>query len=134
MPTSQQFAGELLAHILNNAAVADIGDAGGLRASVTEGSLWLQLLESGGETAYTGYARVELLRDGSAWSISGRRANLAAAVEFGENTGGEVTITAVAIGTAASGGKTLYTGTLPSPMVVQTGRIPRVPTSAYIEA
>lgn len=71
MSMSNAFETSLLDHIFNNAAVANIGDAGGLQPSATAGSLYLSLHtgdpgEAGdqttNETAYTNYARVAVVR------------------------------------------------------------------------
>jgi len=133
--------------VLNNQDFANVGDAGGLRGSVSAGSLYLSLHtadpgEAGNqetnETGYTGYAREAIARSGSAWTVSGTdptQASPAADVDFGECTalpGGD--LTHFGVGTAASGaGVLLYSGTLTPNIVMATGVIPRLKTTSTIE-
>jgi hypothetical protein len=87
--------------------VAGVGDAGGLRGSVSAGSLFVALHsadpgEAGtgatSELAFAGYARVIVVRSAAGWTVSqagdgkGQVVN-AAAVSFGQNTGSNVTAT-----------------------------------------
>ena len=43
MSKSNSFETSLLQHIFNNTAIANVGDATGLPASATAGSLWVSL-------------------------------------------------------------------------------------------
>lgn len=76
---SNAFLSELAEHILNNAAIALIGDATGLPESATDGSLYVSLHtadpgatgnQTTNECAYTSYARVAVARTGAAWTVS----------------------------------------------------------------
>ncbi len=114
MSATDAFETELLRLILNNDSIAGIGDAGGLLQSAADGSLFLSLhtadpgetgTQSSSEAAYTGYARVAVARDGSAWTInagSGVATN-AALIQFAQCTGGTATVTHLGIGTSSSG-------------------------------
>lgn len=131
MSKSDTFENELLLHIFQNADVALIGDATGIRGSTTAGSLHVALHtadpgEAGNqqtsEATFTGYARVAVARTAGGWTVSGNNASNAAAVTFPECTAGSNTITHFSIGTAASGtGKVLYKGALTASRAVSAG-------------
>lgn len=143
MSKGNTFENELLEHILNNANIANVGDATGLRGSSTPGSLYLSLHtanpdEGGSQTtseiSYTGYARVAVTRAGTGWTVTNNSAVLAAAATFGEMTAGAGgTVTHFALGTASSGaGKILYKGTVTPNLVVANGVIPELTTGTEI--
>lgn len=130
---------QILDHILNNAAVANVGDATGLRGSSTAGSLYLSLHtadpgETGDQTtnevAYTSYARVALARDGTKWTVSSAGGlGTAAGVQssFPAGTGGSGTATYFGVGTASSGaGVLLFKGAISPSIVCGDGVTPRV--------
>ena len=135
MSKGNTFETELLEHILNNADVALIGDATGLRGSTTAGSLYVSLHtgdvgEAGSQTtneaAYTGYARIAIARSGAAWTVSAGAASNAGAITFDECTAGSASVTHFAVGTAASGtGKVLYKGALGATLAVSAGITPQ---------
>lgn len=118
----------LLALILNNVNLANIGDATGLRGSSTAGSLYVGLhtddpgeagTQETNEAAYTNYARVAIARSGSAWTITGNSAVNAAAVTFPQSGSGPEVITHFSIGTASSGaGTLLFKGELDDSLTV----------------
>lgn len=128
MSKSNTFETDLLNHIFNNAAITGVGDASGLPASATEGSLYVSLHtadpgEAGDqttdETSYTGYSRVAVARNSSGWTVSGNSVSNAAAITFGTCTGNDQTVTHVGIGTDASGaGKLLYYAALTASLSV----------------
>lgn len=143
MSKGNTYENELLEHILNNAAIPNIGDAAGLPASATAGNLHLSLHtadpgEAGDQTtneiSYTGYARVAIARDGTGWTVTGNSAALAADKTFGEMTGGAGgTATHFVVGTDASGvGKLLYSGTISPNISVTTGVVPELTTGTAI--
>ncbi len=134
MSIANGFETSLLQHILQNADIANIGDATGLRGSTTPGSLYVSLHTSdpgeGGaqntnEIAYTGYARVAVARSPGGWSVAANVASNAAAVSFPQCTGGSGTATHFAIGTAASGaGNLLMSGALTSSLAISNNITP----------
>lgn len=137
MSKGNTFESELLDHVLNNANIALIGDATGLRGSSAAGSLYLSLhtadpAEGGDQTtseiSYTGYARVALARDGTQWGVASGVASLSANKDFGEMTAGAGgTVTHFALGTASAGaGKVLYKGAVSPNIAVVNGVIPRL--------
>lgn len=142
MSKGNTFENELLEHILNNADIANIGDATGLRGSSTAGSLYVSLHTSDpgeagtqetNEIAYTSYARVAIARSGAAWTVSANSASPASAISFPAGTGGSGTATHFGIGTASSGaGKLLYKGTITPNIVCGNGVTPQLTTATAI--
>lgn len=128
MSASNAFENDLLKHILQNAAIALIGDANGLPPSATAGSLYVSLHtadpgEAGDQTtneaAYTSYARVAVARSAGGWTVTGSAAENAAAVTFPLCTGSSANVTHFGIGAAANGaGKLLLSGQLSAPLAV----------------
>lgn len=137
MSATNSFETSLLQHILQNADIANIGDATGLRGSATAGVLYISLhtadpgepaTQQTSEATFTGYARVSVVRSGAGWTVSGTAPTTgvnAAAVNFPPCTGGTNTITHFGIGTAASGaGVMLLTGALGASLSVSNGITP----------
>lgn len=138
MSVGNTFSLALVNHILNNTAVANVGDTSGLQPSATAGNLYISLhtadpasagSQSTNETTYTGYARVAVSRASGSWTTANGASNATfsntAAVTFGTNTAGTPTLAYFAIGTAASGaGEILFTGALTSSLVMSTGITP----------
>jgi hypothetical protein len=145
MSKSNTFENDLLALIFNNTAIADIGDAGGLRATVTPGSLYVSLHtadpgEAGtaitNETAYTDYARVARARAAGAggFTVSGNSVSPTENVDFpecGATPGAALTHFGI-VNTASGAGKLLYKGTLTPNITMATGVIPRVRSTSTI--
>lgn len=143
MSKSNTFENDLLLLIFNNTAIADIGDVGGLRATVTPGSLYWALFtadpgEAGtavtNETAYTGYARVAAARSGAGFTVTGASVSPPSNVDFGECTaaaGGPITHAGI-VNTASGAGKLLYSGTLTPNITMAVGVIPRIKTTSTI--
>ena len=128
MSMSNAFETEILDLIFNNAAIANIGDAGGLQPSATAGSLYVSLHsadpgEAGDQTtsevAYTNYARVAVARSAGGWTISGNTASNTALIQFPQCGASGATATYVGIGTlATTGGLLLYSGQLGSSLTI----------------
>lgn len=78
------------------------------------------------ETAYTGYSRVAVTRDGTGWTVASGAATNDADISFPQCTaspGGNLTY--VGIGTDASGAGTLYlSAALTSAIIMQVGATP----------
>lgn len=119
-------SGAYLAHILNNVAIANVGDVPGLPPSVTTGNLYLSLHSAdpgiGGnqttsEHAWAGYARIPIARDGTKWTVIGAAAQNAAIFTFPACAGGSDTALFVGVGTDLAGaGFLLYRGTITAPV------------------
>lgn len=143
MSKSDTFENGLLGLIFNNTAIANIGDAGGLRATTTAGSLYWALHtadpgEAGSavtsETAYTGYARVAAARSAAGFVITANSVSPAANVDFGECTaspGGPITHFSV-VNTASGAGIILYSGTMTPNVTMAAGVIPRIKSTSTI--
>lgn len=143
MSKSNTFETDLLGLIFTNTAIADIGDAAGLRASTTAGSLYWSLHtadpgEAGtavtSETAYTGYARVAAARSGAGFTVTGNSVSPPSNVDFGECTaaaGGAITHFGI-VNTASGAGKLLYKGTMTPNITMAVGVIPRIKTTSTI--
>jgi hypothetical protein len=112
----------ILGLLFQNANIANLGDATGVRGSTAAGSVWVALYtatpgETGGgtETTYTNYARVSVARTSGAWTLSGTNptqvAN-AAAVNFPQCGATGATITAFGVLDASTGGNLLGYGPL----------------------
>lgn len=106
----------LLNHYFTNAAIANVGDAGGLQPSAVAGSLYVSLHvadpgEGGSQNTspatYTGYAYAAIARSGAGFTVSGNNVQNAALVSFPACTGGSDTITHWGLGRSSSGAGTL---------------------------
>lgn len=140
MSKSNSWENALLLNLFNNSAVANVGDATGLRGSTVAGSLYISLhtadpgeagTQSTSETTYTGYARVAVVRSGAGWTVSTNQVINAAVVTFGLCTAGTPTITHFGVGTDSSGaGTLLYSGALTSSLTIGPGITPEFAASA----
>lgn len=91
MSKSNAFETALLGLLFENTAIANLGDAGGLRASATAGSLYFSLHtadpgEAGDQTTsectYTSYARVAVARSSAGFTVTGNTIAVDADVVF----------------------------------------------------
>jgi hypothetical protein len=137
MSASNAFESDILALIFQNANIANIGDATGVRGSTAVGNLYVALHtadpgeagnQSTSEAAYTGYARVSVVRSAAGWTISGTNPTTVANtanVDFPASTGGVPTITHFSVGYEASGAtKMIASGVLTSSQVINVGATP----------
>lgn len=138
MSKSNSFETQLLQHLFNNAAIAKMGDATGLPAAATAGSLYVRLYTSavvvddatiGTECAYTGYVAkgVAVARSAGGWTIADNNASNTAAITFGACTAGSETVRYFAIwkdNTSVVDEERLYWGQLTSDLAVSTGITP----------
>lgn len=137
------FETALLQHLFQNANVANLGDATGIRGSTAAGSLFLALHtadpgEAGDQTtsevSYTGYARVAVARSAAGFAVSGNAVTLVADAIFGTCTGGTLgTITHFSVGVAVSGASMiLYRGAVSPTIVLAAGVQPVLDTTTNI--
>lgn len=145
MSKSNAWETSLLQHLFNNAAVAGVGDAGGLQPSAVAGSLFMSLHsadpgeagnQSTSEVTYAGYARVAVPRSGAGFTVAGNAVTLAADAVFPTGTTGAAAGTATHFGVGvANAGATvlLYKGAL-TPASIPTGDsvTPRLTTGTTI--
>ena len=142
MAKTNTWENELLEHLFNNADVALVGDATGLRGSTADGSLYVSLHtadpgEAGNQTtnesAYTSYARVAVARDGTGWTVTDNSVSPQANIVFPTATGGTETITHFGVGTSSTGsGKLLYKGAVTPNISVSTGVTPTLTTGTAV--
>jgi hypothetical protein len=128
------FETEMLAHVFENADIANIGDAAGLQNSATAGNLYISLHtadpgEAGdqttNETSYTNYARVAVARDTSNWTAASGNVDNDNAITFAQCGATGATLTNFGVGTDLTGtGKLLYKGALTANLIVSNGITP----------
>lgn len=136
MSKSDFWENALLLLLLQNANVANVGDATGLRGSTTAGSLFVSLhtadpgetgTQAANEISYTGYARVAVARSASGFTVSGNAAQFASNVDFGTCTAGSGTATHWSLGLASTGATSvLYKSALSPTIAVSAGVTPRI--------
>ncbi|SRR6266568_3774973 len=82
--------------------------------------------QTSSEAAYTGYARVAVVRTSSGWSISGETISNVGAITFPASTSGPESETWVGVGTDASpaSGNLFWAGPLTATLVVNNGITP----------
>jgi len=142
MSASNAFETALLQHLLQNADIANIGDATGIRGSSTAGSLYVALhtadpgeagTQSTSETSYTSYARVAVPRNsgGTGFGVAAGVGSNNGEIVFPTCGATGAALTHWSVGTLSSGaGVVLWKGTLPSTFNVATGIAPRIPAGA----
>lgn len=114
--------------LFRNANWSNVGDATGLRGATAAGSFYFALHtadpgeagdQSTNEAAYTGYARVAVVRSGVGFSLAGNTVANAALLQFPQCTGGSATCTHFSIGVASSGaGQIVLSGALNASLAV----------------
>jgi len=138
MSKGNAFENQLLLLLFNNTAIANIGDAGGIRDSVTPGSFWVRLYTDavvvddatiGTETSYTGYVAfgVAVARSAGGWTVAGNNASNTAAITFGACTVGTPNLRYFAIfrdGATATDAFRVYWGQLTADLAVSPGITP----------
>ncbi len=137
MSKSNAFETALLGLIFENTAIANLGDAGGLRATATAGSLYAAIHtadpgEAGDQTTsectYTSYARVAIARSSAGFTVTGNTVAVDADIVFPAGTGGSTgPATHWSIGTLVSGaGMILYKGSISPSITTGNGVTPRL--------
>lgn len=142
MSKTDAYENALLNLIFTNTAIANIGDAAGLRATTTAGSLYASLhtadpgeagTQATSEIAYTSYARVAVARSGAGWTVTANAVVPAAAINFPAGTGGTGTATHFGIGVLAStAGLLLYKGVITPNIVCGSGVTPQLTVATSI--
>jgi hypothetical protein len=140
MSKSDVFENDLLKLIFNGTAIANLADNAST-SPLTNLYIALHTADPGeagtqatSEIAYTGYARVAVLRTTGGWTVTANSVSPFANVEFGAMTGGAGgTATHASIGTLSTGaGKVLYKGALTPNVAVTTGVVPRLTTASTL--
>ena len=140
MPLSATFANDLVKLILTAVPIANIADNAGASPIAT---LYFSLhtadpgaagTQSTSELAFDGYARMPIVRQASAWDITGNIVKPKAAIEFAEMlTGAGGLVRWVGIGIASNNaGKLLVRGPLTPNIDVVPGVTPRIKAGSSI--
>ena len=135
MSASNAFETSLLGLIITNADATNVGDAGGLRGSVTAGVFWISLTVSPGhteagdqttnETAYTNYARQDEARNVTQWTVTGDTADNDNAIGYPTCGATGATLFGFGLGSATSGAGNLFIiGDLTATLAVSNGITP----------
>jgi hypothetical protein len=144
MSKSDAWETALLQLVFQNANVANVGDATGLRGSATAGQLFLSLhtadpgeagTQAGNEVSYTGYARVGVNRAAGAggFVVTGGNVSPGATVSFPACTAGTATATHFAIGVASTGATmVLYKGAITPTIAISVGVTPQLGTGTTV--
>ena len=125
----------ILQLIFQNANLAAIGDATGLRGSSTAGNFFISLYTAapsdsaqGTECTYTGYARKDILRASGAggWTVSNNNAYNTSAITFAQCTVGSNTACAFSINKGDTEGTddAIYWGDLSANLAISPGITP----------
>lgn len=118
------------ANIADNAAASPITN---LYVSLHTASPTASGDQTTNEAAYTGYARVAVVRTSSGWTVSGGSVTPVNPILFPTATAGSETETYFGVGTASSGtGRLLYFGALSPSIAVTSGVTPELTTSTTI--
>lgn len=89
--------------------------------------------QSSNEIAYTGYARVPVVRSGSGWVVTGASVSPAANISFPPGTGGSGTASFWSVGAAVSGASQIfYSGPITPTIVCGAGVTPVLTTGSTI--
>lgn len=146
MSKGNAFETALLQHIFQNANIANIGDATGLRGSSTAGVLYCALHtadpgEGGDQTtsevSYGSYARVSVARDSSQFGVSGNQVSLTNQLLFPTGTSGTSTQNGawISFGVASSGASMiLYRAQLSTALFTGTGHQPTLNAGTGFQA
>jgi hypothetical protein len=85
------------------------------------------------ETGYTSYARVDVTRDGSNWTVTAGSVSPAANIDFPAGTGGPDTVTHFTTGKTGGGAAAiLWSGTVTPNIATGNGITPRLTTATAI--
>ena len=138
MSKGNTFETDILALIFNATGIADLAD-NDATAPATNLSVALHTADPGeagtqltSETAYTGYARINVARTTGGWTVTGGSVSPVANIDFAECTaapGAAVTFFSVGTGVA---NKLLYSGTVSPSITMAVGVIPRLKTTSTI--
>ena len=138
MSKGNTFETDILALIFNATAIADLAE-NDTTAPATNLSVALHTADPGeagtqltSETAYTGYARVNVARTTGGWTVAGGSVSPVANIDFGECTASPgAAITHFSVGSTVAN-KLLYSGTVTPNITMAVGVIPRLKTTSTV--
>ena len=139
MSATNLWEDDVLDLIFTNANAPNMGDAAGLLASATPGSLTIALhtgntiddtstVQTQAVAAYTGYTNQTVVRSTGGWSVATGSATNDAIISFGTSTSGPETETDVSLGGFA--GVMQIFSTLDADLIVNNGVTPEFAISA----
>ena len=143
MSKSDTYENDWMKLQFNNTDIANIGDAGGLRGSVTAGNLYWALYTSDpgdtgsavtNETAYTSYARQGFTRNGTNFVVTGNSVSPGADVTFPEcsaSPGAPITHAGI-VNTPSGAGKLMYSGPMSPNITMAIGVSPIIKATSTI--
>ena len=125
------FQATTMTGVANNASSAPLTS---LYASLHTADPTASGTQTSSEVAYTGYARVAVVRTSSGWTTaSAQSVSPVASISFPAGTGGSGTVTYFGIGSASSGaGSLFYSGTVTPNIVTGNGVTPILSTATTI--
>jgi len=143
MAKGTTFQNALLQLLFQNANIANLGDATGVRGSAAAGALYWSLhtadpsagTQSTSEIGYTSYARTSKNRASGAggFTITGNSVSPTDTVSFPAGTGGSGTASHFGLGVASAGASLLlYAGTVTPNIVTGNGVTPQLTTASAI--
>lgn len=138
MSKSNSFENEILQLYFNAVTIANIA-INATSSPATHLTVALHTADPGeggnqstNEIAYTGYARVSVIRTAAGWVVTGNSVSPAAHIDFGLMTAGAGgTVTHASIGTGV-GNKLDYSGPVTPNIVVANGVTPRLTSGSTI--
>jgi hypothetical protein len=130
---------DLLLLIFNATAIANVAD-NAASSPLTNIHVALATSDPGetgtlstNEATYTSYARVNVGRSGSGWTVTANSVSPAANIDFPAGTGGSGTVTHFATGKTGGGAAVLhFSGTVTPNVVTGNGVTPRLTTATAI--
>ena len=139
MSKGNTYENDTLLLLLNGTAIANVAD-NAATAPLTNMSVALHTADPGeagtqatSEATYTGYARVNVVRTSSGWSVASGVASPVAAITFPICTAGTNTITHFSVGPTGGGAsKIFYSGTVLPIIAVAAGVTPQLTTASTI--
>lgn len=140
MSKSDAFENSLLKLIFNAVAIANLAD-NAASSPLTNIYVSLHTADPGetgtqatNEAAYTGYARIALVRTSGGWTVTANSVSPAAAVNFGACTASPGSpITHMGVGALSAGAGTLfYSGAISPNITMANGVTPQLTTATTI--
>lgn len=133
MSASNALETAILSLLFENANIANIGDATGLRGSTVAGTISVALhtadpgeggTQATSEATYTGYARVTVARSAAGWTVTGNTVVNDATVAFAPCTAGANSITHFSIGLDSAASLFISAALTGGPLAVSAGITP----------
>jgi hypothetical protein len=135
MPATDVFELEIMDLVFLNLPFDNIGDATGLPASAAPGNMEHTIhtstlddtsTQTTGESAYTGYARQDVVRSGAGYTNTAGTVSNDAAIIFGEKTAGlDETVTDFGVGSDVVANELWFYGALTASLSVTNGVNPQ---------